>query len=105
MPEIPDGAKRPEDHKSAQAEALDPNAPIVFTYDDVDYEIDPDFRDDLEIIEDLQEGRELSAVQRILGAEQWRAWKEANRGANGRVKATVAQPFLEQLFKELKAGN
>jgi hypothetical protein len=105
MPEIPEGAKQPQDYKAAQAEAVDPDALILFTHEGVEYIIDPAFRDDVEILEDIEEEREVKAVRRIIGDDQWDEWKEAHRGENGRVKVTDATPFIKALFEELGAGN
>jgi len=106
MPEVPAGAKKPQDHKAAKAEAIDPDEPIEFEWRGQNYTIDPAFRDDVEILEDTEDEKYVNALRRVLGAEAWDEWKDANRDKDtGRVKATLAEEFMTDLFEVLGAGN
>jgi len=105
MTDIPAGAKRPQDHQPAKAEAVDPTEPVSFTYNEVDYVIDPAFRDDVELLEDLENGHYLKVCRRIVGERQWDRWKDQARGENGRISVAAAEAFLGVLFEELGAGN
>lgn len=117
MPEIPEGAKKPEDKKPAAEVIADETPevvePVEFEWEGATYIVDGDFADDLELLEilgDLGDDENRinlipKAMRSVLGDEGWDAWKRANRGANGRVKLTDALPFVKALFKELGLGN
>lgn len=105
MAAIPEGAKKPKDHKAAQAEATLPEGPIEFDFREQHYVIDPGFRDDVEILEDIEDENMVRVVRRILGDKVWDQWKEANRGDNGRISVQIAKDFISELFEELGQGN
>lgn len=106
MPEIPKGAKVPQDRKLAQVEVEGATAPpIEFTFDGITYLIESDFLDDLEVLEDVEMDRNIAVVSRLLGPRQWLEWKEKNRGKDGRIRASEAEPFLLALFEAVGLGN
>lgn len=109
MPDIPKGAKRPQDH-SAKAEAT--GEPIFITHNDVEYRLDADAFDDVETFSLLgrmrMSGDEGSLyisliVERVLGPEQWAKFLRANRNDHGRVPGAA----LGGVFREMNeaAGN
>lgn len=110
MPEIPADAKRPQDHKAAkaEAEAATPDGveePTIFEWRGQTYSIDPEMKDDVEILEDFEDGHNVRALRRVLGQKQWDEFKNANRGPNGRVKSSLTDEFLTELLEVLGQGN
>lgn len=111
MPEIPDGAIVPADHKAKKSKAARDAAkaeaagqPITFIYQDVRYDIDRENANDLELTEFAEDGKYLSAIRGYLGRDQWSKWKDANRDDKGRVDATHFEPFLNAVMEAI-GGN
>lgn len=102
MPAIPQGAKKPADHKAAKAEAL--GEPVVFEYEGTRYEIDRENADNLELMEFGEDGKYISAIRGYIGADQWSKWKDAHRDEKGRVKADLFEPFLDAVMEAI-GGN
>jgi hypothetical protein len=92
MPDIPEGAKKPQDH-AAKAEALDQS--VAIEHNGQRYEIDRDALDDVEtlnligkmqVMAERQQGLMIPVVvERILGEQQYAMFLRSNRGQNGRV--------------------
>lgn len=106
MSTVPANAKKPSDRQAKKNEAEpDEAVDIEFEWDGDTYVIPADAFDDVEILELLEDEKNLSVVRQILGAEQWSAWKDRNRGASGRVSAGPLAAFLEALFSAAGQGN
>lgn len=108
---VPAGAKQPMDHQSAKEDATGPKDVTVWwppaegTEESHAYLIEGEALDDLELLETFNDGNFAKALQMLLGPEGWQAYKDNNRGANGRVTASGAAEFLEHALKEVKRGN
>ncbi len=80
---------------------------LTIPFRGVDYTITRELVDDVEIFELLEDGKSLTALRRMLGADQWAAFKEANR-KDGRVSLTVMNDFLNDtmdVIGEARGGN
>ncbi|KQY58313.1 hypothetical protein ASD11_01205 [Aeromicrobium sp. Root495] len=85
---------------------------LVVPLDGVDYVLDEDVFDDVEILEMLGEIQNNDALhmlpglmKRMLGEDQWRGWKEAHRLESGRVPTEPMSEFLSEIFAALSSGN
>ncbi|GAB3889529.1 hypothetical protein [Terrabacter terrigena] len=114
MPEIPEGAivpqdrkkKAPKKSKAQKAEALGDS--LTVSYNGADYTIERDVVDDVEFFELIGEMQEKSyllpkVVQMLLGPKQYKAFKDANRGENGRVSIDHLGDFFKAA--DAVAGN
>lgn len=80
-------------------------APITFAFGDEEYTISPERLNDLELFEAIEEERYITATKGFLGAEQWRAFKDANRTADGRVPMESLEGLLSAMMKAVGSGN
>ena len=105
MSTIPATAKKPSDRQAKKNEAAPDEAQdIAFEWGGYTYTIPAEAFDDVEILELLEEEKNLLVVRRILGT-QWAEWKDRNRTASGRVPAEPLTEFLEALFAAVGQGN
>ena len=106
MSTIPATAKKPSDRQAKKNEAAPDEAQdIDFEWGGHTYTIPADAFDDVEILELLEDEKNLSVVRRILGGDQWTLWKDRNRNDAGRVPAEPLAEFLEALFAAVGQGN
>ena len=96
MPEIPKGAKKPQD-RAAKAEAKGDD--LVITYNGAEYVIERAVVDDVEFFElvadmDAKPYILTKIVQMLLGAKQYEAFKNANRDDAGRVSIDHLAAFF-----------
>lgn len=91
--------------RARKAEAEPNTEPISFEHDGETYTIAADAVNDLELLEDFEDGKNLSGIRRLLGAEQWARFKDSARDGAGRVPAEAAEPFLDKLQEVLGQGN
>ena len=101
----PKGAKKPQD-RLMKAEAT--GGSIAVDFKGQRYTIDADVFEDVEVIEllgDMQDNHMLlpRAVRTILGAEQWAAFKEANRNEKGRIPVDLVGELFEVM--DAAVGN
>lgn len=100
---IPPNAKQPQDHKkpkksAAQLEAEGSDIPLE--YAGQTYIIERAALDDVELLElvgDLADGDAMllpKIVRKVLGAAQWKKFKDANRDDAGRIPSER----LQELF-------
>jgi hypothetical protein len=89
---------QPEDRKKKA------NEPIRFTFDKIQYTIDPENADNLELLEFIEDEKYISAIRGYLGADQWAKFKEANR-ADGRVSSERFEPFLNAAMKAISGAK
>jgi hypothetical protein len=101
---IPKNAKKPTDHKpkqSAKDEAKGKD--IVFEHDGITYTIAAEAVDDAELTEqiaDMQAGESQLLpliVRRLLGVEQWKAFKDAARDKAGRIPHARLSDLFEAM--------
>ena len=97
MPDIPKGAKKPQDH-AAKAEAKSED--LTVTYNGIDYTIDRAIVDDVEFFELIGEMEEkpfllTRVVKMLLGEKQYGEFKDANRDDAGRVSIDHLAKFFE----------
>lgn len=102
MPGVPEGAKKPADHKAAKAEAE--SKPIEFDFDGEHYVIDRDNADNLELAEFVEEDKYILAIRGYIGRDQWAAWKNSHRDDAGRVRSDQFEPFLDAVMEAI-GGN
>lgn len=106
MSTIPATAKKPSDRQAKKNEAAPDEAQdIDFEWGGHTYTIPAEAFDDVEILELLEDEKNLSVVRQILGPVQWGEWKDRNRTATGRVPAEPLVEFLEALFGAAGQGN
>lgn len=114
MPEIPDGAKIPQDHQAPRPKVDDPTVPkaIAFELKGVAISLDTDTLDDFEIgdkigrIIDAQNGGNPSdmllaapLLRQIVGPDSFRALMDAYRDPNtGRVSNEVGAEILAEVL-------
>lgn len=99
MPEIPEGAKVPTDRQRAKAEVED--SFVEAEFNGATYRVMPSVFEDAEFLEDigdLEDNPELlpRVTRRMLGVDQWKAFKDANR-----VDGVVSTQALGELFDAL----
>lgn len=93
-------AKKPQDHKvKDEAKRKD----VTLAHEGIDYTITADAIDDLELFEMIEDGKQLTALRRFLGADQWETFKDSVRTDKGRVRMSDAEDFLNKLMDAL--GN
>lgn len=103
---IPEGVKQPSDHRPAKNEANPAAArDIAFEHDGHHWTIPAAAFEDIEVLELLEDENYVSVVRKILGRQQWDAWKNAHRDDEGRVSVTHAEPFITALFEAADQGN
>ena len=91
---------KPQDHKvKDEAKSRD----VTLDHEGRTYTITADAIDDLELFEMIEDGKQLTALRRFLGAEQWSAFKDSVRGDSGKVRMSDAEDFLNKLMEAL--GN
>lgn len=111
MPEIPDGAKIPEDHRKPDADPTGPKV-IEFELKGVPISLDPDRLDDFEIGDKI--GRIIEAqnggnpadmllaaplLRQIVGGEVFRQLMDTYRDpANGRVSNEAGAEILAEVL-------
>lgn len=105
-------ARKPSASQAQKAEASTEPSEILVPLDGVDYELDPDVFNDVEILEllgEIQSNEQVyllpSVMKRMLGDEQFSQWKDAHRLPTGRVPLEPMMSFLDQLFEVLASGN
>lgn len=104
MPATPKGAKKPQDHNPAKAEAR--GEKIAVEHDGATYVIDREAADDVELFEHLEQNHIMTALKGFLGERQWDAWKNAHRGPNGKVSLAAVEPLLDSILEAVGgAGN
>lgn len=107
---IPDSAPRPQDHRPAKADVKRLNDEVNgFEYDDEFYEFVEDVEgilEDVDFLEQLQDGNVIGSMRRIIGLEAWYKMKEKYRDEDGKLKITpnISGAF-EQAMKVVRAKN
>lgn len=102
----PAGAAKPQDRKpkSTPAKAEANGDGITFTHEGKDYVIARDAADDLEVMELFEKDKPISAIEKILGKEQWTTFKETAKKNHGRVTEAVFGAFMDSVL-EATGGN
>lgn len=77
----------------------------TFKFNEEEYTVDGQALDDVEVFEMFEEDKFMSAVKKILGAEEFNRFKDNNRNENGRVPMEVFGEFVEAMFSEFNLGN
>lgn len=101
------GAKAPADRREETAPPQKARnvrvleGEVVLEWSGVTYTIERDAIDDVEIVLELEQGKNLSAIVRLLGAEQWETFKARHR-VGGRVPYSEAELFLMELIEQLQ---
>lgn len=93
-------AKTPQDHK-VKDDAKSKDATI--DYRGAKYTVTADAIDNLELFEDVEDGRYMSALKGFLGAKQWADFKDSIRNAEGRVPMSDAEDFISLVMEAV--GN
>lgn len=102
------GAKSPADRKDETApekkvrnvRAL--GGEVSLEWDGDTYTIERDAIDDVEFVLELEQGKNLSAIVRLLGTAQWETFKARNRVDGARVPYSEAEAFLTELLEKLQ---
>lgn len=105
MTEIPDGAKKPTDHK---AKAEDEPTTRAVTVRGVDITVPVDALNDFELLDDLNEleqrqnAARMPAILRRLVGEQWREVMDAARDPeSGRVTIEAGADLVREIMEGL----
>src|SRR5699024_12722560 len=104
MATAPKGAKAPQDHKAAKAEAE--NKDITFEWNERDWIVPREAFDNVELFEAIEDEKYLTAVRGYLGRTQWSEFKDSVRDDAGRVPTEQFESFLNTLrSEERRVGN
>lgn len=71
--------RKPRALAVVEQEAVSPEM-VTFEYDGVQYEFDPEDVNDVEILEQFEEGKIVIPTKAILGDVQWAEFKKKKRG-------------------------
>lgn len=77
----------------------------TFEFNGTEYTVLAGALDDVEVFEMFEDEKYMGAVKRMLGEEEFSAFKDNNRNEAGRVPMQVFSDFVEVMFKELNLGN
>lgn len=107
---VPAGAKKPQDRQDKAARAEATGQPLSFEHGGVTYTVEQSAATDVELMEDIGEMQDGAyyllprVCRRMLGAEQYTAWKESVRNPTTGV---VDAEDLGELFSTMDAllGN
>ena len=109
---IPDGALRPQDHKSPKADVLsEREAETPFEYEGKTYTLIPGafyYVQDIDVVEQLGDGNIVQPLRHMLGFEQWAKLKEHVREVNKDSQIVGLEQFrvpYESVMKALRAKN
>lgn len=95
MPDVPEGAKIPQDH-AAKTEAR--SQFIEFDYDERHYKVDRENANNIELFEFVEDEQYTKALRGFLGLDQWKQWKDSVRDSKGRVPSEQFEPFLQAVM-------
>ncbi|EYT56026.1 hypothetical protein H490_0103895 [Leucobacter sp. UCD-THU] len=98
MPEIPAGAKQPQDRKKK----LKKNQ---YEWRGRVYDIDENGLDDLDVIEALDNQQMTFVARQLLGVDQYQTLREHIVEETGRASGKVFGEFIKGLLEHLSAGN
>ena len=76
-----------------------------FKFNGDNYIVDGKALDDVEVFEMFEEDKFMSAVKKILGVDQFVAFKDNNRQDDGRIPMEVFGDFVETMFEEFDLKN
>lgn len=92
MPNVPAGAKKPEDHKPKADDKFE------FDFEDEHYVVEKDAIEDLEFVELMQEEKAIPAWRLALGDKNWQRFKDSVRDKKtGRIPKNKSEAFFEAL--------
>jgi len=99
---IPEGAKKPQDHKKPAAQIEAEELDLVVEYNEVKYTLKREVLDDVdlfELIADMVENPILlpRVIKQILGTDQWDEFKNSNRNEAGRVTLNHLNNFFAKI--------
>lgn len=101
------GAKTPTDRKDETApekrirNVRELGDEVSLEWNGDTYVIERGAVDDVEFVLELEQGKNLSAIVRLLGDEQWGTFKARHR-VDGRVPYSEAELFLSDLVEGLR---
>jgi len=95
-------AKKPQDHL-AKAEAREEDA--VFDFDGVTYTIPRAQLDNVELLEMIEDGKNITAMRGYVGAEQWAKFKDQVRTPDGRVPGEPTGRFLDLVTAQINPNS
>lgn len=105
---IPANALRPQDHRPAKDDVAPKPEVVEFNYEGTDYRLVEDafeLAQDIDFLEQLQDGNLIGPVRQLIGFEQWATLKEYLRPEKGPLTQDKLRPFFELTMKELRAKN
>lgn len=88
----------PQDPKTKMARILSDARDRTVEYDGSTYTISSSALDDVEVVEMLEDGKYISAVRRLVGADSWECFKAAYRTDDGRVPMSALEGFLQAVM-------
>lgn len=89
--------KQPQDHLPAKAEAK--SGPVHVPFDGVDYQIDRENINNLELFEFIEDEQYIKAIRGFLGLDQWAKFKDSQRDDQDRVSAAKFEDFLNAVME------
>lgn len=100
MPNVPAGAKKPEDHKPKAADKFE------FDFEDEHYVVEKDALEDLNFIELMQDDKSVPAWRLALGEKNWQRFKDSVQDKKtGRVPKAKYDEFFENLQEAAEDAN
>ena len=91
--------------KARKDEALEAVADLEFEHDCTTYHIARENLDNLELFEDIEDQRYISATRGFIGRDQWSQFKDKYRTEDGRVPMEHLEGFLSALMEAVGRGN
>lgn len=100
MPDVPAGAKKPQDHKSKASEVAE------FDFAGEHYVVEKDALEDLNFVELMQDEKVYPAWRLALGDKDWARFKESVADKKtGRISKKVQEDFFETLGDAVDEAN
>lgn len=93
----PANAKKPADHQTAKQDVE--NQSIDVDWHGHTYVIETELVNDLEVLEAFEQNYLATGLRRMLGDDQYQAFKDNERNDGGRISLDSVNEFLEQVQK------
>lgn len=109
---VPANVKAPQDRKPSAKDDVEGPADVTVEWNGHEYTIDGSAFDDLEFLDAIVEAEEsesevaaFRAAKTLLGQEVWKAFRENERGENGRVKASSFMELFAHVMESAQRKN
>lgn len=100
MPDVPAGAKKPQDHKPKASDTAE------FDFAGESYVVEKDAVEDLNFVELMQEGKTYPAWHLALGDEAWDRFRTSVADKKtGRISRKAQEDFFSALTEAVEDAN